>query len=78
VSGQGDATETPIGAVPTPTALNTEGLGLSAKDLEALLRVDDDAWRDELPAIEDHFATFGDRIPAVLREELEELRRRLG
>jgi phosphoenolpyruvate carboxykinase (GTP) len=78
VSGRGEATETAIGSVPAPGALDTEGLGLSPSALEALLHVDEVAWRDELPLIEAHFDTFGDRIPVQLREELEELRRRLG
>jgi phosphoenolpyruvate carboxykinase (GTP) len=78
VSGGGDAIETPIGFVPTADGLDTEGLGLDASALAALLRVDDDAWRDELPSIEEHYATFAGRIPGPLNEELEDLRRRLG
>jgi phosphoenolpyruvate carboxykinase (GTP) len=78
VTGEGEATETAIGAVPTTAALNTEGLGLSSATVDALLDVDVAAWRDELPAIEEHYDQFGDRLPAALREELEELRRRLG
>ncbi|MDQ1378645.1 MAG: hypothetical protein QOE15_2818, partial [Acidimicrobiaceae bacterium] len=27
---------------------------------------------------EEHYATFGDRLPSVLRDELEALRKRLG
>jgi phosphoenolpyruvate carboxykinase (GTP) len=78
VSGRGDATESPIGFVPTPSALNTDGLGLSDDVIDHLLEVDPAAWREELPLIEAHFATFGDRLPAPLYDELEELRRRLG
>jgi phosphoenolpyruvate carboxykinase (GTP) len=78
VSGRGDAVEAPIGLVPTPSALNTEGLGLSDEVIERLLDVDPAAWREELPSIEQHFATFGDRLPAALYDELEDLRRRLG
>ena len=78
VSGRGDATESPIGFVPTPSALNTDGLGLSDDVIDHLLEVDPAAWREELPLIEAHFATFGDRLPAPLYDEIEELRRRLG
>jgi len=77
-AGRGEARETAIGSVPTPDALNTEGLGLSEETIAALLDVDVTAWRDELPAIEAHYATFADRLPPALRDELEELRRRLG
>jgi phosphoenolpyruvate carboxykinase (GTP) len=78
VAGSGEARETPIGSVPTSDALDTEGLALTDAAIGALLRVDEAAWRDELPDIEAHFATFGDRLPAALRDELEELQRRLG
>jgi phosphoenolpyruvate carboxykinase (GTP) len=78
VAGRGEANETPIGAVPTPGGLDTEGLALSDATITALLEVDDAAWRGELPDIEAHYATFGDRLPPALRDELEELRRRLG
>jgi phosphoenolpyruvate carboxykinase (GTP) len=78
VAGRGEANETPIGAVPTAAGLNTEGLALSDATIAELLEVDDAAWRGELPDIEAHYATFGDRLPPALRDELEELRRRLG
>ena len=55
-----------------------DGLGLDPATVTALLDVDAGAWRDELPAIEEHFATFGDRLPPALDDELEDLRRRLG
>jgi phosphoenolpyruvate carboxykinase (GTP) len=76
VVGTGEGTETPIGTVPAPGALNVKGLDLSPETVDALLEVDPDAWRDELPAIEAHFATFGDRLPPALDDELEDLRRR--
>jgi phosphoenolpyruvate carboxykinase (GTP) len=78
VAGRGEATETPIGWLPTPEGLDTEGLGLSDATIAALLDVDVDAWRDELPDIEAHFAKFGERLPPALGAELEELRRRLA
>jgi phosphoenolpyruvate carboxykinase (GTP) len=42
-----------------------------------LLEVDPADWRKELPAIHQHFARFGDRLPAALREQLADLERRL-
>ncbi|HMC43684.1 MAG TPA: phosphoenolpyruvate carboxykinase (GTP) [Acidimicrobiales bacterium] len=73
-----NATKTPIGYVPSAHAVNIEGTGVSAKDMETLLRVDSAEWRDELPSIEEHYAMFGDRLPQALRQELEALRGRLG
>jgi phosphoenolpyruvate carboxykinase (GTP) len=78
VSGRGDAVDSPIGQVPTASGIDTDGLELGDGVIERLLTVDPVAWREEIPSIEDHFATFGDRLPADLVEELEELRRRLG
>jgi phosphoenolpyruvate carboxykinase (GTP) len=78
VSGRGAAVDTPIGQVPTASGINTDGLELDDGVIERLLTVDPAAWREEIPSIEDHFATFGDRLPADLVDELEELRRRLG
>jgi phosphoenolpyruvate carboxykinase (GTP) len=77
LSGQGEAAETPIGKVPTPASLDTDGLDLDADVLEKLLRVDADAWRQELPQIEEHFASLGERLPEAMHEELRELEKRL-
>ena len=77
-SGRGAAVETPIGLLPTASAIPTEGLDVPAADMAELLRVDVDEWRDELPSIEQHYAKFGDRLPAELTDQLEALRKRLG
>jgi len=76
-AGEGDAEETPIGYVPTRAAIDTSGLDVSDRDLDELLRVDPDEWRDELPDIEEHYDRFGDRIPRELRAELKALAERL-
>jgi phosphoenolpyruvate carboxykinase (GTP) len=75
---EADAVETPIGLVPAEGSLDTEGLGMTADELAALLEVDPDEWRAELPLIHEHFATFGDRLPQTLRDELGALEKRLS
>jgi phosphoenolpyruvate carboxykinase (GTP) len=77
-AGTGEAVDTPIGYLPAPTAISTEGLDIPAADMDELLRVDVADWKAELPLIEEHFAVFGDRLPSRLRDELAALRRRLG
>jgi phosphoenolpyruvate carboxykinase (GTP) len=72
------AVDTPIGRVPAPEALDTEGLDLTARALEKLLSVDPDDWRAELPLLEEHFAKFGDTLPRELRDQLAALRERLA
>jgi phosphoenolpyruvate carboxykinase (GTP) len=43
-----------------------------------LLRVDPAEWRDELPSIREHLATFGTQLPDELRRQLEALEARLN
>ncbi|ABL79735.1 MULTISPECIES: phosphoenolpyruvate carboxykinase (GTP) [unclassified Nocardioides] len=78
IDGQAAAVETPIGYVPTPESLDTDGLDLSAEDLAAALAVDPEEWRAEVPQIQEWFEKFGEDLPAVLWTELDGLRARLG
>jgi phosphoenolpyruvate carboxykinase (GTP) len=40
--------------------------------------VDNEAWRGEIPLIEDHFAFIGEYLPSEMRDELGELEKRLS
>jgi phosphoenolpyruvate carboxykinase (GTP) len=75
--GEAEAVDTATGLIPTPEALNTEGLEITREELETLLVIDPDGIRHELDQAEAYFAQFGDRLPAAMREELEGLRERL-
>jgi phosphoenolpyruvate carboxykinase (GTP) len=77
-AGRGDAVETPIGFVPSATALNVEGLDVTEADMAELLTVHQDEWRDEVPRIREHFAKFGDDLPAKLNDEIDRLEASLG
>ncbi|HOO39791.1 MAG TPA: phosphoenolpyruvate carboxykinase (GTP) [Deltaproteobacteria bacterium] len=70
--------ETPIGLLPLDGELDLTGLDIPAENMEELLRVDVDAWRAEIPNLEEHFAQFGERLPEGMRTQLEELKKRLG
>ena len=59
--------------VPTPGAIDTSGLDVTAEDMEELLRVDVDGWRAEVPLIREHYAQFGDRLPQALAEQVDTL-----
>jgi phosphoenolpyruvate carboxykinase (GTP) len=74
---EAEAVETPIGLVPAPGAIDTEGLDMSDEDMAELLKVDLAEWRAQLPQMKEHFAQFGGRLPAELRERLEVLEREL-
>jgi phosphoenolpyruvate carboxykinase (GTP) len=76
--GEAEATETPIGLVPTVGAIDTDGIDISDEQMRELLTVDSEAVGAQLPQIEEHLARFGDDLPDELRTQLEELRRRLS
>jgi phosphoenolpyruvate carboxykinase (GTP) len=78
VAGTAEAVETPIGYVPTPESLDLDGLDVGDVDLGTLLTVDPNAWKDEVELIADHFEFIGERLPAAMREQLEDLQRRLS
>jgi phosphoenolpyruvate carboxykinase (GTP) len=77
VTGTGKATDTAIGRLPSPGALDVSGLKLSDATLAELLKVDAEAWLAELPNMHQHYERFGAKLPAGLRSELGELEKRL-
>jgi phosphoenolpyruvate carboxykinase (GTP) len=77
VEGTAPADETPIGRMPRPEHIDQQGLTMDPQDLAELLRADVPGWLQDLPGIEEHFARFGDRLPAELRHEYHDLEARL-
>src|SRR6266404_5917560 len=67
--GKVHAVDTPIGRLPEPSDLDTQGLDLPAENVAKVLSVDLDGWLGEVPLIEKHFAQFGQHLPDGLREE---------
>ncbi|GHJ30980.1 phosphoenolpyruvate carboxykinase [GTP] [Streptomyces hygroscopicus subsp. sporocinereus] len=78
LDGKAEGVETPIGVLPTPEALDTDGLDLDDASLELLLTVDKDVWRGEAALVPDHLATFGEHTPKELWDEYHALVKRLG
>ncbi len=78
VEGRVDAVDTAIGRVPTHGSLDVDGLDLTEEHVHRLLDVDEDRWRAEIPLIEEHYDFVGERLPAALRDELENLEKRLA
>ncbi len=78
IDGKADGRETAIGYVPSEKDLDLVGLRISDEFLQELLRVDKDGWKAEIPGIEKFYDSFGDRLPARLRMQLDGLRKRLG
>ena len=79
VSGKGEAQKTPIGYMPTVDAIDINGLeDVSKEDMEELLKVDKEQWLNEVASIREHYAKYGDRLPAELFKQLDELEKRLN
>ncbi len=72
------AHETPIGFIPTKDALDLTGLNITDSSLDELLDVKKEAWKKEIELIKGHYAKFGDRLPAELKTELNNLEERLN
>ncbi|HUG03504.1 MAG TPA: phosphoenolpyruvate carboxykinase (GTP) [Steroidobacteraceae bacterium] len=77
-NGGAAATDTPIGAVPRPDALDLSGLDIAEATIAELLSVDAAAWRAEGAEIARYFDSYGSRLPARLKQEVEELNARLA
>jgi phosphoenolpyruvate carboxykinase (GTP) len=78
VEGSAPAVETPIGFLPTPKDLDTSGLDVESGDLETILSVDVSGWREAVPQIREHYASFGDKLPNQLNAALDALDKSLA
>lgn len=78
VDGKVGAKESPMGLLPVESDLDIKGLNISSEDMQELMSVDPEEWRKEIPDIEAHFSTFGNRLPEKLKAQLKELIARLG
>jgi phosphoenolpyruvate carboxykinase (GTP) len=76
--GKADAVKTPIGWLPTEDALDTTGLQLAPGALRELLTVNVEDWKAMIPAIREHYAKFGAKLPPKLNQELKDLEQRLN
>jgi phosphoenolpyruvate carboxykinase (GTP) len=77
VDGSADAVDTPIGRVPAPDALNTQGLDVGSAELASLFEVDRDSWLQEADLTREYFDVFDGRVPEAVEAELSSLRERL-
>jgi phosphoenolpyruvate carboxykinase (GTP) len=56
--GEVTGTQTPVGIVPTPEELELAGMDLPPGDLDRLLTIDTDRWRQEMQHRAEHLALF--------------------
>ncbi len=78
VEGKISAVETPVGYVPNTGDLDVSGLEISEAEIAELLRIDVEGWKSEVPEIEEYLNTAGDRLPARMKTQLAELKKRVG
>ena len=72
--GKADADETAIGYVPKAEDIDLTDLDFDIETLKSILAVDKDIWSKEAAEIEEHYKKFGDKLPAELREQLNNLK----
>lgn len=77
--GKVDADETAIGYVPKAEDIDLTDLeDFDLATLKSILEVNKDVWQKEAAEIEEHYKKFGDKLPAELKQQLEELKTRLA
>ncbi len=76
--GKATATETAIGYIPQPEDIDLTDLDMDIETLKSILKVDKDVWTKEAEEIEEHYKKFGDKLPAQLREQLDNLKANLA
>ncbi|WP_372498569.1 phosphoenolpyruvate carboxykinase (GTP) [Yinghuangia soli] len=77
LEGTASGVETPIGVLPTRDALDLKGLEISDADLELLLSVDREIWKQEAALVPEHLEKFGSHTPQELWDEYNALVTRL-
>jgi len=77
ISGEGKAVKTPIGYMPTDDAIDVAGLDVSDAEMKELLKVDNAEWLNEVESIKAHYATYGEKLPTELKNQLAALEARL-
>jgi phosphoenolpyruvate carboxykinase (GTP) len=77
-AGGGKAKSTALGHVPTPDALDREGLDVTTQTLERLLTIDDHDWSDAVIDQRKYLESLGERVPEGIWAEHRALAARLG
>ena len=78
VEGKNSSQESLLGLVPTPGAIDVEGLDLSSADMAEVGKVSVAEWREELPMIETWFTKIGNKLPKQMEGQLSQLRARIA
>ncbi|WIG61813.1 MAG: Phosphoenolpyruvate carboxykinase [GTP] [Ktedonobacterales bacterium] len=77
IHGTAGAAESAIGYIPTPDALNLDGLNLSPETVSQLLHIERGDWEHEWADQGKFFAQFGDHLPDGVAQQHTALKARL-
>jgi phosphoenolpyruvate carboxykinase (GTP) len=77
ISGKQNSVETPVGVLPKEGSIDTSGLDITTETMEELITIDDKAWVKEVNELENYFKLFGNKLPAELTKELDNVKKRL-
>ena len=78
VNGAAEAIDTPIGRLPTKASLDLDGLDIDEADLDTILAVEADGWKNAIPQIRENYAKYGDKLPAQLQMAVDTLEAQLS
>jgi phosphoenolpyruvate carboxykinase (GTP) len=70
--------KTPIGHLPHIDDIDVGSLTISKHDLEFILNVDVNGWREYITQIKDFYSKFGDRLPVTLKKILNNLEEKIN
>ncbi|HEX9104032.1 MAG TPA: phosphoenolpyruvate carboxykinase (GTP), partial [Polyangia bacterium] len=76
--GRGEAVETPIGLIPGKDAIDRKGTELTDEAMATLLKVDPAEWAEAVHGQEDFLGSFGAHLSKEMRDEHENLARRVS
>ena len=72
--GKVGAEETAIGYLPHPEDIDLTDLDFDIETLKSILKVDKEAWTNEVNEITEHYKKFGDKLPKELADQLNNLK----
>ncbi len=72
--GKVGAEETAIGYLPHPEDIDLTDLDFDIETLKSILKVDKEAWANEVNEITEHYKKFGDKLPKELADQLNNLK----
>jgi phosphoenolpyruvate carboxykinase (GTP) len=69
--------KTAIGSIPSKESIDFSNLNISQETIEKLFEVNCKEWLDEVENLKNYFSMFGDKLPQGIKQELNDLEKRL-